>query len=1118
VDDASIVSGAPSNVTAVDSAGIPERRIQVEYSPGLQVGDGNLQVNVYGGTAPRPKRGWVQYRENILDIAPSGGLLDRVAELAELSDFCSSGDSYLWWQGGPWAGKSALLSWFALNPPPGIVPVCFFITARYASQSDSSAFLASMLAQLEELCTPCEWETSTDTQAAAAFSALLREAAQSARAQGRRVVLVVDGLDEDRGPGMGMRSIASLLPRRYDDSLKVIVASRPHPPIPRDVPPDHPLRSGAIKRELPSSLHARVIRDSAEMELQALMSGSRAQQDIVGFLSAASGGLSAADLAELTGQIPFEIHTTLRGVSGRTFTERTSPWAEPGTAERVYLLAHETLQEEAAKGIGPGRLQSYYRRLGEWAARYRSQGWPTDTPAYLLDGYFRNARRAGDRDRLTSCATDGLRHDRMLARSGADEAAIAEVDVTKSVILAEDDPDLTAMLRLSLHGEELEARTALLPVELPAVWAIMGQLPRAEALARSLGAPDLQGRALGQVVSELVTAGEQGQAVRLAASIADIARAVHDPEQKLRLLAEAARAFAACGNRDKAAGHAAAAAAAAANINTEPWKAAALADVTAAMVAAGQSIEARRTALKAAAAAAAVNWQSRGWETLAAVVSALAAADLEQDAVDLTQLAPPAWKGSIFAAAAAAVGPRDRALARRLVSQAEKAGCSSAALADVSGALAAVGDFEQARVMARKSLQQAQAIDDAPAFDLAMTKVTAALCVARLVDEALLAASSIDTQELRSRALASAAVHLARSGDAHRAGDIAMRAQTTAGEDPSEALMQRTAWFASALARTGHAALAARVLEAEETLAIGAGESVAAQEMLESIAETRAALGDYEGAERAARALTRPAALAAVLAALADVSANSRRFPAALLLADEALSQLEAADAGPHWPRRDGTLSRTALAFGKSGQLDRAREIYLRISSLDWRAWVTLEMSRSISSVRELSLIRGWMSEIENFAATTQDHYARDWALACVAEGKAVTGDYGDATRLAFRIADPAPRSQALAGVAAEIHRHGERAESLHLIHEAEAAAREIEDTEELVFALTSVARALTLMGDIACARRVIAKALASGPSHDALSALAALDPKAVATVACDVLATLVPTHRSHAS
>ena len=393
-----------------------------------------------------------------------------------------------------------------------------------------------------------------------------------------------------------------------------------------------------------------------------------------------------------------------------------------------------------------------------------------------------------------------------------------------------------------------------------------------------------------------------------------------------------------------------------------------------------------------------------------------------------------------------------------------------------------------------------------------MAKVVPALCGAHLVDEALLAADSIDDPELRSRALASAAVHLARSGDVPRAVDTAVRAQAAAGDDPRGALMERIAWLAPAVARTGQAELAVRVMDAGEKLAVESAGNSAAQELLQALTEARAGTMDYEGAERSARTVARPEALAAALATVADVSSASNRIPAALLLAEEALSQLESADAVPY--RLDlkyQVLGRTALAFGRSGQLGRAGDTVLRIDSIEWRAWFILKMIRAVLPVGNPSLTREWMSEVEDSAATSEDQDTKDWTLACAAESRAITGLHGDATRLALQIVDPAPRSCALAAIAAELHRQGERAEPLRLIQEAEVAAGEIEDTDELVFALTSVAEALTSTGDIARARRVIAKALASAPSRDALSALSALAPEALTAVTHDILATLEP-------
>ena len=90
------------------------------------------------------------YLAQVRDIAPDT-LIGRDDELADWAEFCAGADPYAWWQAGPWAGKSALASWFVTHPPAGVDVVSFFITGRLSGQADSDAFLDAMIEQLNAL-------------------------------------------------------------------------------------------------------------------------------------------------------------------------------------------------------------------------------------------------------------------------------------------------------------------------------------------------------------------------------------------------------------------------------------------------------------------------------------------------------------------------------------------------------------------------------------------------------------------------------------------------------------------------------------------------------------------------------------------------------------------------------------------------------------------------------------------------------------------------------------------------------------------------------------------------------------------------------------------------------
>ncbi|MFD5548755.1 hypothetical protein ACFWJQ_18770 [Streptomyces goshikiensis] len=529
------------------------------------------------------------YSEYIRQIAPAE-LIGRTAELAELAAFTTGApteSAYLWWQAPAWAGKSALMSTFALRPPPKVDVISFFVTARFATHNDRWAYLEAVSEQLDAL-RGSRAPLPPRELIEAHLTRLLAETAESRLRQGRRLVLLVDGLDEDQGVsgGSGTYSIAALLPVRPPKGLRIVVAGRPHPPIPHDVPDGHPLRRSAVVRALAPSRHAEVVRTAAERDLKRLLHGDSAGQDLLGLVTAAGGGLSRDDLAELTGLPGYEVEDRLHAVTGRAFTTRPGLWQHKGVPD-LYALAHEELQVMAKNTIGASGLLRHRRRLRDWAATYRRRDWPEDTPEYLLTGYPGMLRQAaGDTTpgaaeaeaEMLLCAADPARHDRMLDVSGGDAAAYAEITTAQDFLLGRVRPDLTAMLRLSVHRNELAARNIAMPSCLPAAWAVLEQPHRAEAIARSASDWFAQKRGLLSLVEGLTEAGDgtgaeeivrglpqredrdEGLAavVRGAARAGDlelaerVATGIHDIFHRATALAAVGRSAAAAGEQDRA--------------------------------------------------------------------------------------------------------------------------------------------------------------------------------------------------------------------------------------------------------------------------------------------------------------------------------------------------------------------------------------------------------------------------------------------------------------------------------------------------------------------------------------------------------------------------------------
>ena len=316
------------------------------------------------------------YRATLRQLrARTGVLQGRAGELEAIGAFATGrpsalaapGSQHAWLAGGPWAGKTALLAEAVHALPPEVDCVVYFLT-RPTGDADRERFLAAVVPQLA-------WLLGVDppsTPDEHVFRQLWEQAAQRAADQGRQLLLIVDGLDEDLRPGG--HSVAGWLPGRLPGlPARVLAASRLYPRLPDDVDPAHPLAALTPDKlyRLPDSPHADRLRELADQEITQLLrrASDDLALDVLGLLTAARGGpLALADLAALTGSRPWKIGGVLGGEAARILQQA-------GSADMPrYTFAHETLLARCQHhDVGD---PDYTRRIEEWAATWRDRGWP----------------------------------------------------------------------------------------------------------------------------------------------------------------------------------------------------------------------------------------------------------------------------------------------------------------------------------------------------------------------------------------------------------------------------------------------------------------------------------------------------------------------------------------------------------------------------------------------------------------------------------------------------------------------------------------------------------------------------------------------------------------------
>ncbi len=1024
------------------------------------------------------------YLAQVRGIAPKR-LVGREKELADWAEFCAGDSSYAWWQAGPWAGKSALAAWFVTHPPGGADVVSFFITGRLSGQADSSAFLDAMTEQLNSLYRGGARLPPVAGARVGGWLNLLDSAAAHAEERARRLVVVVDGLDEDDAgttPPRGRPSIASLLPRQPPPGVRFIVTSRPDPGLPNDLPGGHPLRA-CRPRRLPVSPEAEDISARARQELADLLSGDQIAIDVAGYIAGSGGGLTRSDLSALADAAPRMLDPVLRGVYGRSLSTRASTDprdTDADPAARVYLFAHETLRITAEEQLG-AELARYREKVHGWISSYASAGWPDNTPGYAISGYPALLAATTDLTRLFTLARDPRRHAFLRWVTGSDYIALTEIATAQSLIADQQILDLNALAELAAHRHVISIRNKSVPVGLPAVWARLGRFDHAEALARTITDPGGQARALTELTTIALGGGDTNRASRLAADAEALARTITDPSRQARAFTELAVAIAGAGDPDRAEALAR---------TTGTFEHAALTGVAIAIAGAGDPDRAEalaRTidprlgqgrALTAVVSAIVRAGDHDRAEALARTISAVALTDVaiviaqagdpdRAEAVARAITNPSGQARALTELATAAADVGDTSRASRLVADAEALARTishpsqrAVALTKVAIVIARAGDPDRAEALARTTGTFEHA---------ALTEVVLAIAQAGYPDRAEAVARTITSPDDLVQALADLATAAADAGDTSRASRLAADAEalgrTIIGY---RAKTQALAELAIAAAHAGHISRA-------EALARTIGDFYDHDPTaLTKLATAIARAGDPDRAKTLAHTITDYRAKIRALTELTTAAgAAGDTSRASRLAADaEALVRIIGDPIA-----KAQALTKLITAAGAAGDTGRASRLAADAEALARTVTVyrgVLPIELAIDRARKSSRASGLAADSGAIPLLVSS-FDQAQAFTGLATAIAQAGDPDRAEALARTITRPSGQAQALTGVVTAIAGAGDTGRASRLAADAEALARTITNPSEQARTLADLAAAGA--GDTGRASRLAADA-----------------------------------------
>lgn len=475
-----------------------------------------------------PARRRPGYMETIETLRPRGGLAGRAAELAELRAFVRPGTAegdrpYADWVADAWAGKTALAAQFASDPPAGVDVVAFFASRTRIAQAE--AFWKQACDQLAALLN----EPAPLAPDEAKFTELWGRAGMEAEQNGRTLVLLIDGLDENYQPP----PIAGAIPDNGDKTRRVIVFRREQPAL--KLRRGHPLADPrtCLRRTLARSSRADELREDAFALLEDFLKGERA--GVLGVLAAA-GPISARDIADVRRAEDTSLSTL---DSDLLAAERVSPvlrdavrlglvWPladDPGR----FAFQHDTLLKLTSDQL-EGAIRAHRNAIRRWADGYAAANWPAGTPSYLLVGYPALLADLGDAAGLAALAVPA-RGARLRASTGDDAATVDELASAVRLLAAggaDAQPDLAGACGVAFRRAQLLDALTRYPVALIEAHAALGHWQRAERIAAHQGWPAARVSGLTAVAAAAAAAGEVRRADQLFAAALHALTAIGD--------------------------------------------------------------------------------------------------------------------------------------------------------------------------------------------------------------------------------------------------------------------------------------------------------------------------------------------------------------------------------------------------------------------------------------------------------------------------------------------------------------------------------------------------------------------------------------------------------------